>query len=92
MIIALVGNKTDLSDKRYVVDFYPRTQERGAYIPNRRQVTNEEAAAKQKEMGLTMFLETSAKHGHNVKPLFKKIAEALPGMESQNSDSPNTSK
>lgn len=29
-----------------------------------------------------MFLETSAKAGHNVKLLFRKIAQALPGMES----------
>lgn len=29
-----------------------------------------------------MFIETSAKAGHNVKTLFKRIAQALPGMES----------
>jgi Ras-related protein Rab-6A len=28
-----------------------------------------------------MFMETSAKAGHNVKGLFKKIAMSLPGME-----------
>lgn len=28
-----------------------------------------------------MFIETSAKAGHNVKTLFKKIAQALPGMD-----------
>ena len=28
-----------------------------------------------------MFMETSAKAGHNVKSLFKKIAMSLPGME-----------
>ena len=28
-----------------------------------------------------MFIETSAKVGHNVKNLFKRIAQALPGME-----------
>ena len=28
-----------------------------------------------------MFIETSAKAGHNVKALFKRIAQALPGME-----------
>jgi Ras-related protein Rab-6A len=28
-----------------------------------------------------MFMETSAKAGHNVKALFKKIAMSLPGME-----------
>jgi Ras-related protein Rab-6A len=40
-----------------------------------------------------MFMETSAKAGHNVKSLFKKIAMSLPGMEkdSQNADTQNTS-
>jgi len=28
-----------------------------------------------------MFIETSAKAGHNVKTLFRKIAQALPGMD-----------
>jgi len=28
-----------------------------------------------------MFIETSAKLGHNVTPLFKRIARALPGMD-----------
>lgn len=31
-----------------------------------------------------MFMETSAKAGHNVKSLFKKIAMSLPGMEQGN--------
>jgi Ras-related protein Rab-6A len=29
-----------------------------------------------------MFIETSAKAGHNVKTLFKRIAQVLPGMDS----------
>ncbi|SPO30509.1 probable YPT6 - GTP-binding protein of the rab family [Ustilago trichophora] len=60
VIIVLVGNKTDLSDKR--------------------QVTTEEAEKKAQEFNV-MFIETSAKAGHNVKVLFKKIAQALPGMD-----------
>ena len=60
VIIVLVGNKTDLNDKR--------------------EVTTEEGEKKAKEFKV-MFIETSAKAGHNVKPLFKKIAQALPGME-----------
>jgi small GTP-binding protein len=60
VIIVLVGNKTDLNDKR--------------------QVTTEEGERKAREFKV-MFIETSAKAGHNVKPLFKKIAQALPGME-----------
>lgn len=60
VIIVLVGNKTDLGDKR--------------------QVSTEEAEKKAKELNV-MFIETSAKAGHNVKTLFRKIAQALPGME-----------
>ncbi|KNZ47980.1 rab family protein [Puccinia sorghi] len=61
VVIVLVGNKTDLGDKR--------------------QVSTEEAERKAKELDV-MFIETSAKAGHNVKTLFKKIAQALPGMDS----------
>ena len=60
MIIMLVGNKTDLTDKR--------------------QVSPEEAEAKSKELNV-MLIETSAKAGHNVKTLFRRIASALPGMD-----------
>ncbi|KAJ3681765.1 hypothetical protein LUZ60_014338 [Juncus effusus] len=60
VIIVLVGNKTDLVDKR--------------------QVSIEEGEAKAQELGV-MFIETSAKAGFNIKALFRKIAAALPGME-----------
>lgn len=60
VIIVLVGNKTDLNEKR--------------------QVPAEEGEKKGKECK-TIFIETSAKAGHNVKSLFRKIALALPGME-----------
>jgi len=37
-------------------------------------------------------METSAKAGHNVKSLFKKIAMSLPGMEKDlSADGPNSS-
>lgn len=55
-----------------------------------RQVTLEEATAKANQMGL-MFMETSAKAGHNVKSLFKKIAMSLPGMEKETQGDGNTS-
>lgn len=45
-----------------------------------RQVTPEEAEKRAKELNV-MFIETSAKAGHNVKALFRKIAQALPGMD-----------
>ena len=61
VIIMLVGNKTDLTD--------------------RRNVSIEEGEEKAKDENI-MFIETSAKAGHNVKPLFKRLATALPGMES----------
>ncbi|KAJ3275040.1 Ras- protein Rab-6A [Terramyces sp. JEL0728] len=57
VIIALVGNKTDLTEKRLV-----STQEG-------------EKLAMQLNV---LFMETSAKAGYNIKPLFKKIAMALP--------------
>lgn len=57
-----------------------------------RQVTLEEATQKATELNI-MFTETSAKAGHNVKSLFKKIAMSLPGMEKegQAADGQNTS-
>merc|ERR1711874_480472 len=64
VIIMLVGNKTDLSDKR--------------------QVSTEEGERKAKELNV-MFIETSAKAGYNVKQLFRRVAAALPGMESSES-------
>jgi Ras-related protein Rab-6A len=60
VIIVLVGNKTDLNDKR--------------------EVTTAQGEEEAKKNNL-MFIETSAKVGHNVKNLFKRIAQALPGME-----------
>ncbi|CAK9176628.1 unnamed protein product [Ilex paraguariensis] len=39
-----------------------------------------EGDAKAQEFGI-LFIETSAKAGFNIKPLFRKIAAALPGME-----------
>ena len=61
VIIMLVGNKTDLSDKR--------------------QVAIDEGEKKARELNV-MFIESSAKSGYNVKQLFRRVAAALPGMES----------
>jgi GTPase SAR1 family protein len=61
VIIILVGNKTDCSEKR--------------------QVSVEEGEDKSTKEGI-MFIETSAKAGFNIKALFRKLATALPGMES----------
>lgn len=42
-------------------------------------MSTEEGEQRAKEYNNVMFMETSAKAGHNVLPLFKKIAQALPG-------------
>lgn len=44
-------------------------------------MTTEEGQRKANELNV-MFIETSAKAGYNVKQLFRKVAAALPGMES----------
>ena len=61
VIIVLVGNKTDQSE--------------------RRQVSVEEGEDKSTKEGI-MFIESSAKAGFNIKALFRRLATALPGMES----------
>lgn len=61
VIIVLVGNKTDLSEKR--------------------QVSVEEGEDRSTKDGI-MFIESSAKAGFNIKALFRKLANALPGMDS----------
>lgn len=58
VVIMLVGNKTDMPDKR--------------------QVTSEEGEAKANKLGV-LFIETSAKSNNNIKQMFRKLAEALPG-------------
>lgn len=68
VIIVLVGNKTDLSDKREVTEAQGQEEARKNNL---------------------MFIETSAKLGHNVKLLFKRIAQALPGMESESGTDAN---
>ncbi|OMP86229.1 GTP-binding protein ryh1 [Diplodia seriata] len=70
VIIVLVGNKTDLNDKR--------------------EVTTAQGEEEAKKNNL-MFIETSAKLGHNVKTLFRRIAQALPGMEGENQQNPSQS-
>uniref|UniRef100_A0A4W6DV72 RAB6B, member RAS oncogene family b n=1 Tax=Lates calcarifer TaxID=8187 RepID=A0A4W6DV72_LATCA len=67
VIIMLVGNKTDLEEKR--------------------QITIEEGEQRAKELNV-MFIETSAKTGCNVKQLFRRVAAALPGMESLDDANP----
>lgn len=89
VIIVLVGNKADLSDKRYV-HTTPSLSNESSSLGLARQVTLEEATAKSTQLNI-MFMETSAKAGHNVKSLFKKIAMSLPGMEKDGQTDANTS-
>ena len=49
-------------------------------LNDKREVTTQQGEDEAKKNNL-MFIETSAKLGHNVKSLFKRIAQALPGME-----------
>lgn len=86
VIVVLVGNKADLSDKRYVPN-----NARVLHLTFAREVTSEEATAKATELDV-LFMETSAKAGHNVKSLFKKIAMSLPGKEKEEKPEANTSK
>ena len=46
----------------------------------KREVSQAQGEEEAKKQGC-MFVETSAKVGHNVKSLFKRIAQALPGMD-----------
>lgn len=57
---------------------------------DKREVKTEEGEEEAKRLGC-MFVETSAKVGHNVKGLFKKIAQALPGMEGEGQQGPANS-
>lgn len=49
-------------------------------LNDKREVTTAQGEDEARKNNL-MFVETSAKVGHNVKTLFKRIAQALPGME-----------
>jgi len=49
-------------------------------LNDKREVTTAQGEEEAKKNNL-MFVETSAKLGHNVKTLFRRIAQALPGME-----------
>lgn len=50
-------------------------------LADRRQVSVEEGEDLARAEGI-MFIETSAKAGYNVKALFRRLATALPGMDS----------
>ena len=41
----------------------------------------DEGEKKAQELNVSLFIETSAKAGYNVKQLFRRIAAALPGVD-----------
>ncbi|MGH0164381.1 UNVERIFIED_CONTAM: hypothetical protein FKN15_061515 [Acipenser sinensis] len=58
---------------------YIETSAKAGY--NVKQVSIEVAERKSRELNV-MYIETSAKAGYNVKQLFRRVAAALPGMDS----------
>jgi GTPase SAR1 family protein len=64
VIIVLVGNKSDLSDKRYLKRIFFISMCL-LTVSLHREVTIEDAEKRSKELNV-MFIETSAKAGHNV--------------------------
>lgn len=68
VIIVLVGNKTDLSEKRYVSNHRRNLTGTRCLIPAPvySEVTPDEGERRAKELNV-MFIETSAKAGHNVR-------------------------
>ncbi|PIA14288.1 small GTP binding protein RAB6A [Coemansia reversa NRRL 1564] len=61
-----------------------------ADLKDGREVATKEGEDKARDLNV-MFMETSAKSGHNVKALFKKVALALPGTDSNANEANNTS-
>lgn len=69
IVIALVGNKLDLTSESADVE--------GEESGDARKVSTEEAQTYAEEENL-LFFETSAKTGHNVSEVFTAIANAIP--------------
>ncbi|RKF57725.1 Vacuolar protein sorting-associated protein 21 [Erysiphe neolycopersici] len=83
IVIALVGNKLDLTNENQdeSSDSGPQDDENGIEgqdsIDNKRQVSTAEAKSYAEEEGL-LFFETSARLGTNVSTVFTAIANAIP--------------
>ena len=57
-------------------------------LSDKRPVSAEEGEAKAKKLNV-LFVETSAKSNQNIKQMFRKLAEALPGQDAAKTDSQN---
>jgi len=58
-------------------------------LTDQRRVSMEQGERRAKELGV-LFIESSAKTGHNVKQLFRRVAAALPGLDiNKEEDKPN---
>ncbi|KAK4592540.1 hypothetical protein RGQ29_016891 [Quercus rubra] len=80
VIVYDVASRQSLNTSKWIEEV--RT-ERGNLV-EKRQVSIEEGEAKGCDLNV-MFIETSTKAGFNIKALFRKIAAALPGMETLSS-------
>ena len=86
VVIAIVGNKTDLVEEREV------ETEEGERFARSLNVGNSSSSSEGGSTnGGAIFIEASAKAGYNVKALFRKIAMALPSADVNNSNNNNGS-
>lgn len=95
IVIALVGNKLDLTNDGTGSSGDGRADDSegangGDNSGDARQVPTEEAKAYAEEEGL-LFLETSAKTGHNVTEVFTAIANAIPETSLKSARGPGAS-
>ena len=79
VVIAIVGNKTDLVEEREVETEEGEKFARGLNVGN--SSSHSESGSTNGGNGGAIFIEASAKAGYNVKALFRKIAMALPSAD-----------
>ena len=84
VVIAIVGNKTDLVEEREVETEEGERFARGLNVGN-----SSSSSEGGSTNGGAIFIEASAKAGYNVKALFRKIAMALPSADVNANNSNN---
>ncbi|KAL2259177.1 hypothetical protein VTK26DRAFT_7242 [Humicola hyalothermophila] len=91
IVIALVGNKLDLTNDGAAGDGSGDAEDAGGEdSSDARKITTEEAKAYAEEEGL-LFFETSAKTGYNVTEVFTAIANAIPETSLKTARGPGAS-